>query len=57
MPVLRHWKVLDLTLSTPQAQQAQANLAEHLESLDELALRHEERRDARRERAAAKADT
>jgi acyl-[acyl-carrier-protein] desaturase len=57
MPVLRHWKVLDLTFRSPEAQQAQSDLADHLDSLDELALRHEERRDARRERAAAKAGT
>jgi acyl-[acyl-carrier-protein] desaturase len=54
MPVLRHWKVLDLTLRTEQAQRAQADLAAHLDVLEQLALRHEERRDARRERAAAK---
>jgi acyl-[acyl-carrier-protein] desaturase len=57
MPVLRHWKVLDLTLQTAGAQRAQAELAEHLEALEQLASRHEERRDARRERAAAKAST
>ncbi len=57
MPVLRHWKVLDLPMTTPQAQQAQADLAAHLDALDQLATRHEERREARRERAAAKAST
>jgi acyl-[acyl-carrier-protein] desaturase len=57
MPVLRHWKVLDVTFGTPEAQQAQADLAKHLDDLEQLALRHEERRDARRERAAAKAGT
>jgi acyl-[acyl-carrier-protein] desaturase len=57
MPVLRHWKLFDLTLRTDAAQRAQAALVEHLEALDTLASRHEERREARRERAGVKAGT
>jgi acyl-[acyl-carrier-protein] desaturase len=52
-PILRHWKVFDLTLATAAAQQAQAQLAEHLDQLEALAAQYEARRTAHQERVAA----
>jgi acyl-[acyl-carrier-protein] desaturase len=52
-PVLRHWKVLDMTFSSPQAQQAQAEIATHLDQLDTLARQYDERLEAQRERVEA----
>ena len=52
-PVLRHWKVFDITFTSPAAQQAQAALATHLEQLEDLAQKYEERLAAGRERVAA----
>jgi acyl-[acyl-carrier-protein] desaturase len=54
-PVLRHWNVFDRTFASPKAQQAQADLAEHLDVLDQMATQYEERLAARRERTAAAA--
>jgi acyl-[acyl-carrier-protein] desaturase len=52
-PVLRHWKVLDMTFTSPEAQQAQAELAAHLDQLEALAQQYEERLEANRERVEA----
>jgi acyl-[acyl-carrier-protein] desaturase len=52
-PVLRHWKVLDMTFTSPEAQQAQAELATHLDQLESLAQQYEERLEANRERVEA----
>jgi acyl-[acyl-carrier-protein] desaturase len=52
-PVLRHWNVFDRTFTSQAAQQAQAELAEHLDVLDQMATQYEERLAARRERLAA----
>ena len=52
-PVLRHWKIFDLTFVSPEAQQAQASLAEHLDQLEQLAQQYDERLGANRERIAA----
>jgi acyl-[acyl-carrier-protein] desaturase len=52
-PILRHWKIFDLTFSTPEAQKAQADLCEHLEQLETLATQYEERLASNRERVAA----
>jgi acyl-[acyl-carrier-protein] desaturase len=52
-PVLRHWKVFDRTFESAAGQQAQAELATHLEQLDQLASQYEERQAANRERLAA----
>ncbi len=54
-PVLRHWGVLDMTFSTPEGEKAQAELAAHMDSLEELAQRHEARRAAKAERSAKRA--
>jgi acyl-[acyl-carrier-protein] desaturase len=51
-PVLRHWKVFDLTFASTAAQQAQADLATHLDQLEQLAQQYEERQEATRERIA-----
>ena len=45
-PILRHWKVFDRSFGTPAAQRAQAELAEHLDQLAELATRYEDKRAA-----------
>jgi acyl-[acyl-carrier-protein] desaturase len=52
-PVLRHWKILDMTFTTPEAQEAQAQLATHLDQLEQFAQQYEERLAANRERVAA----
>ncbi|HEX3823970.1 MAG TPA: acyl-ACP desaturase [Mycobacteriales bacterium] len=52
-PVLRHWKVFDMTFASAAAQQAQAELATHLEQLEALATQYEERQALTRERIAA----
>jgi acyl-[acyl-carrier-protein] desaturase len=52
-PVLRHWKVFDTTFTSAAARQAQADLATHLEQLEDLAQKYEERAAAGRERVAA----
>jgi acyl-[acyl-carrier-protein] desaturase len=52
-PVLRHWNIFDRTFETAAAVQAQADLATHLEQLDQLATQYDERREAKRERMAA----
>jgi acyl-[acyl-carrier-protein] desaturase len=44
VPVLRHWKVFDRTFASAAAQQAQADLASHLEQLEDLACQYEARR-------------
>jgi acyl-[acyl-carrier-protein] desaturase len=52
-PVLRHWKVLDMTFTTPEAQKAQAEIATHLDQLETYAQQYEERIEANRERVEA----
>jgi acyl-[acyl-carrier-protein] desaturase len=52
-PVLRHWKVMDMTFASAAAQQAQADLAAHLELLEQLAQQYEERQALTRERIEA----
>jgi acyl-[acyl-carrier-protein] desaturase len=52
-PVLRHWKVLERTFTTPEAQAAQAQLAAHVDQLEALAQQYEERIEANRERVEA----
>jgi acyl-[acyl-carrier-protein] desaturase len=52
-PVLRHWKVFDRSFGSAAAKQAQSDLADHLDQLDQLAGQYEERQAANRERLAA----
>jgi acyl-[acyl-carrier-protein] desaturase len=52
-PVLRHWKILDMTFATEAAQRAQADLVAHLDQLEQLAEHYEQRRAAQQERVAA----
>jgi acyl-[acyl-carrier-protein] desaturase len=56
-PVLRHWNVFDMTFATAAAQQAQTDLAAHLEQLATLANQYDERRAAQQLRATAGAST
>jgi acyl-[acyl-carrier-protein] desaturase len=46
-PLVRHWQVLTLPVSTDTAKQAQTTLAGHLERLEQMAKRQDERRSAR----------
>ena len=43
MPILRHWKIFELTGLDAAAEQARARLAEHLDQLDVAAKRFEEK--------------
>jgi acyl-[acyl-carrier-protein] desaturase len=46
-PLLRHWQALTLAVSTDAAKQAQARLVQHLELLEQMAQRFENRRAGR----------
>ena len=48
VPLLRHWQVFGMPVTTGAAQQAQGDLARHVDQLEEMAARHEERRASRR---------
>jgi acyl-[acyl-carrier-protein] desaturase len=52
-PILRHWKVFETTFTAPEAQQAQTELATHIDLLEQLAQQYEERLEAQRERVEA----
>jgi acyl-[acyl-carrier-protein] desaturase len=43
LPVLRHWRIFELTNLDAAAEAARTRLAEHLAKLDEAAKRFEER--------------
>ena len=43
MPILRHWKIFELTGLDAAAEEARRRLAEHLDNLDKAAKRFEER--------------
>ncbi len=43
LPILRHWKIFELTGLDERAEQARTRLAEHLEQLDAAAKRFEEK--------------
>jgi acyl-[acyl-carrier-protein] desaturase len=43
MPIIRHWRIFELTNLDPKAESARARLSEHLAKLDEAAKRFEER--------------
>jgi hypothetical protein len=48
---VRFWRALELPLSTDSGQRAQAVLARHLDDLEQMARRYEERRRERQRRA------
>jgi len=54
-PVLRHWNVWDRTGLDPEGEKAREELAATMQELDTQATRFEEKREARRKRAEAKA--
>jgi len=54
MPVLRFWKVFDLEGLGSEGEAARAELAAHLDQLDQQATRFEEKRDALQARMAAR---
>ncbi|HTW20850.1 MAG TPA: acyl-ACP desaturase [Mycobacteriales bacterium] len=54
-PILRHWKVFETTFHSPVAQQAQSDLAAHLDQLEQMATQYEERLSADRARVGATA--
>jgi acyl-[acyl-carrier-protein] desaturase len=53
-PVLRQWNVFSRTDLTPEGEKAREQLAAHLDDLEVQAARFEERREARRQREAAR---
>src|SRR5262245_61291730 len=54
-PLVRHWQALDRRATTDAGQRAQANLASHLDELEQTARRFEERRAQRRQASAKSA--
>lgn len=48
-PLLRHWQALTVPVTSETARLAQATLAQHLDALDQMARRYEERRARRGE--------
>jgi acyl-[acyl-carrier protein] desaturase len=48
VPLVRHWQALELPMTTQVGQQAQGVLARHLDELEQMARRYEERRELRR---------
>ena len=47
-PLVRHWQALELPMTTEVGQRAQEVLARHLDELEQMARRYEERRELRR---------
>jgi len=47
-PLVRHWQALQLLMTTQAGQQAQDVLGRHLDELEQMARRYEERRELRR---------
>jgi acyl-[acyl-carrier-protein] desaturase len=47
-PLVRHWRALELPMTTESGQRAQEVLARHLDDLEEMVRRYEERRELRR---------
>ena len=47
-PLIRHWRALTLPVTVDAARQAQGELARHLDALEQMARRYEERRALRR---------
>jgi acyl-[acyl-carrier-protein] desaturase len=47
-PLVRHWQALDLPMTSQAGQEAQNLLARHLDELEQIARRYEERRELRR---------
>ncbi|HET7701598.1 MAG TPA: acyl-ACP desaturase, partial [Candidatus Limnocylindria bacterium] len=54
-PLLRYWKIFELTGLDPEAEQARETLRRFLDQLDAQARRYEERRAARRDREGSAA--
>ena len=46
MPVLRHWKVFEMTSLGPEGEKARDQIAQFLDELEASAVRFEEKRDA-----------
>jgi acyl-[acyl-carrier protein] desaturase len=54
MPVLRHWKVFERTDLGPEGEKARDQVAEFLDELEATASRFEQKRDALKNRLAAR---
>ncbi len=54
-PLVRHWQALELRATTDAGRRAQETLASHLDDLEQMARRYEERRAQRRQTAAPSA--
>ena len=50
-PLLKHWQALTLPVAGAAAQKAQQDLSQHLDRLQDIAQRFEQRRALRRQRA------
>jgi acyl-[acyl-carrier-protein] desaturase len=48
VPLVRHWQALELPMTTQAGQRAQDVLARHVDELEQMARRYEERRELRR---------
>jgi acyl-[acyl-carrier-protein] desaturase len=55
-PVLRFWKVFELTGLDAEGEAARTELAEFMDALDQQALRFEAKRDALKARMTARAN-
>ena len=51
IPLLRHWRALELPMTTEVGQRAQETLTRHLDDLEQMTRRYEERRRLRRRAA------
>ena len=56
-PLVRHWRALERRASTDAGRRAQETLSSHLDDLEQLARRYEERRAERRRMAAPNANS
>jgi acyl-[acyl-carrier-protein] desaturase len=54
MPVIRHWKIFELTNLGPEGEKARDQVAQFLDELESSAARFEEKRDALKTRLAAR---
>jgi len=54
MPVIRHWKIFELTNLGPEGEKARDQVAQFLDELEATATRFEEKRDALKTRLAAR---
>jgi acyl-[acyl-carrier-protein] desaturase len=54
MPILRHWKIFELTNLGPEGEKARQQISEFLDELEATAVRFEQKRDALKARLASR---